>query len=243
MSGGRRGAAGWPPSRRTRPFSLVGWATGSPCGDAGVSACPLGAVAASYAPGGQPARHTCHRDPARPARSASTPRGPPRYSAGCRRPRLPSLARVAAAAAAWPMWRSRASERACQAGRSKFFFFAGWWAARLEQEARSRAWLCPPRRHKHDSGPLRRLAATCSARSLPPACVRMAFACSAAHGGVATATRPVAFSGRLRGVLAGARGTWAGVVLGHKTAVLEVMPQVGQPPTVLASRAFSSFDN
>ena len=43
-----------------------------------------GAAAASYAPGGQPARHTCHRDPARPARSASTPRGPPRYSAGCR---------------------------------------------------------------------------------------------------------------------------------------------------------------
>ncbi len=30
VSGGRRGAAGWPPSRRTRPFSLVGWATGSP---------------------------------------------------------------------------------------------------------------------------------------------------------------------------------------------------------------------
>ena len=43
-----------------------------------------GAAAASYAPGGQPARHTCHRDPARPAHSASTPRGPPRYSGGCR---------------------------------------------------------------------------------------------------------------------------------------------------------------
>jgi len=108
---------------------------------------------------------------------------------------------------------------------------------RLEQEARSRDWLCPPRRHKHASGPLRRLAATCSARSLPPACVRMAFACSAAHGGVVTATRPVAFSGRLRGVLAGARGTWAGVVLGHKTAVLEVMPQVGQPRCGIVSKS------
>ena len=43
-----------------------------------------GAAAASYAPGGQPARHTCHREPAGPARSASTPRAPPRYSAGCR---------------------------------------------------------------------------------------------------------------------------------------------------------------
>ena len=37
------------------------------------------------------------------------------------------------------------------------------------------------------------------------------------------------FGGRLRGVLAGARGTWAGVVLGHKTAVLAKLPQVGQP--------------
>ena len=109
-------------------------------------------------------------------------------------------------------------------------FSAGRWAARLEQEARSRAWLCPPRRHKHASGPLRRLAATRSARHLPPACVRMAFACSAAHGGVVTATRPVAFSGRLRGVLVGARGTWAGVVLGgHRTAVLAKLPQAGQP--------------
>ena len=98
-----------------------------------------------------------------------------------RLPRLPSLAR-AAAAAAWPMWRSRASERACR-GRSKFFF-VGWWAARLEQEARSRVWLCPPRRHKHTSRPLPRLAAIRSARSLPPARVRMASARSAARGGV-----------------------------------------------------------
>ena len=37
------------------------------------------------------------------------------------------------------------------------------------------------------------------------------------------------FGGRLRGVLAGARGTWAGVVLGHKTAVLAKLPQAGQP--------------
>ena len=60
---------------------------------------------------------------------------------------------------------------------------------------------------------------------------------SAAHGGVVTTTRPVAFSGRLRGVLAGARGTWAGVVLGHKTAVLEVMPQVGQPRCGIVSKS------
>ena len=55
-----------------------------------------GAAAASYAPGGQPARHTCHHDPARPAWSASTPRGPPRYSAGCRGyPALGSARRAA----------------------------------------------------------------------------------------------------------------------------------------------------
>ena len=46
-----------------------------------------------------------------------------------------------------------------------------------------------------------------------------------------------AFSGRLRGVLAGARGTWAGVVLGHRTAVLEVMPQVGQPRCGIVSKS------
>ena len=187
-----------------------------------------GAAVASYAPGGQPARHTCHRDPARPARSASTPRGPPRYSAGCR----------GYPASAARRGRDRAVDRA--SARSIEVFSAGWRAARLEQEAHSRAWLCPPRRHKHASGPLRRLAATRSARSLPPACVRMAFACSEARGSVVTAvtaTRPVAFSGRLRGVLAGARGTWAGVVLGHRTAVLEVMPQVGQPRCGIVSKS------
>ena len=92
----------------------------------------------------------------------------------------------------------RAVDRA--SARSIEVFSAGWRAARLEQEAYSRAWLCPPRRHKHASGPLRRLAATRSARSLPPACVRMAFACSEARGSVVTAvtaTRPVAFSGAL----------------------------------------------
>ena len=132
----------------------------------------------------------------------------------------------------------RAVDRA--SARSIEVFSAGWRAAWLEQEAHSRAWLCPPRRHKHASGPLRRLAATRSARSLPPACVRMAFACSEARGSVVTAvtaTRPVAFSGRLRGVLAGARGTWAGVVLGHKTAVLEVMPQMGQPRCGIVSKS------
>ena len=107
-----------------------------------------------------------------------------------RLPRLPSLG------AARPRSRGR-----CRASaRSIEVFSAGWRAARLEQEAHSRAWLCPPRRHKHASGPLRRLAATRSARSLPPACVRMAFACSEARGSVVTAvtaTRPVAFSGAL----------------------------------------------
>ena len=85
MSGGRRAAAGRPPSLHTRPC-LAQSATGSLPRRRGATArVPYhGAAAASYAPGGQPARLTCHRDPARPARSASTPRGPPRYSAGCR---------------------------------------------------------------------------------------------------------------------------------------------------------------
>ena len=87
VSGGRRGAAGWPPSRRTRPFSLVGWATGSPCGATwGVSACPPGAVAATYVPGGQPARCTCRSDPPRPA---SAPAG---HTAAARRLRVTQLA-------------------------------------------------------------------------------------------------------------------------------------------------------
>ena len=45
------------------------------------------------------------------------------------------------------------------------------------------------------------------------------------------------FSGRFKGVLARARGTWAGVVLGHRTAVLEVMPQVGQPRCGIVSKS------
>ena len=45
------------------------------------------------------------------------------------------------------------------------------------------------------------------------------------------------FGGRLRGVLAGARGTWAGVVLGHKAAVLGVMPQAGQPHCGIVSKS------
>ena len=85
MSGGRRAAAGRPPSLNTRPC-LAQSATGSLPRRRGATAhVPYqGAAAASYAPGVQPARHTCHRDPARPAHSASTPRGPPRYSGGCR---------------------------------------------------------------------------------------------------------------------------------------------------------------
>ena len=84
-SGGRRAAAGRPPSLRTRPC-LARRATGSlPRRLAATARVPyVGAAAASCAPSGQPARHTCHREPAGPARSASTPRGPPRYSAGCR---------------------------------------------------------------------------------------------------------------------------------------------------------------
>ena len=82
---GCRTAAGRPQSLRTRPC-LAGRVTGSLARRRGATArVPYGgAAAASYAPGGQWAWHTCHRDPARPARSASTPRGPPRYSAGCR---------------------------------------------------------------------------------------------------------------------------------------------------------------
>ena len=85
VSGGRRAAAGRPPSLNTRPC-LAQSATGSLPRRRGATAhVPYqGAAAASYAPGWQPARHTCHRDPARPAHSASTPRGPPRYSGGCR---------------------------------------------------------------------------------------------------------------------------------------------------------------
>ena len=45
------------------------------------------------------------------------------------------------------------------------------------------------------------------------------------------------FSGRFKGVLARARGTWAGVVLGHKAAVLGVMPQAGQPHCGIVSKS------
>ena len=190
MSGGRRGAAGWPPSRRTRPFSLVGWATGSPVwrrpatwGQRVPPRCCSSILRARWAAG------TAHMPP-RPG-TTGTQRQHATWSTALlgRLPRLPSLG-----GAARPRSRGRSSERAVEV------FSAGWRAARLEQEAHSRAWLCPPRRHKHASGPLRRLAATRSARSLPPACVRMAFACSEARGSVVTAvtaTRPVAFSGAL----------------------------------------------
>ena len=67
------------------PVSLGGRQQAAPCGDVVSSrAPPAGAAAATCAPSGQPARHTCRSDPARPAHSASTPRGPPRYSGGCR---------------------------------------------------------------------------------------------------------------------------------------------------------------
>ena len=54
------------------------------CGDVVSSRAPPAAAAATYVPGGQPARCTCRSDPPRPAHSASTPRGPPRYSGGRR---------------------------------------------------------------------------------------------------------------------------------------------------------------
>ena len=189
VSGGRRGAAGWPPSRRTRPFSLVGWATGSPV----------------RRRGGQRVPPRCCSSILRARWAAGTAHMPPRPgTTGTQRQHATwSTALLGTAAVTQPRRRARrgrdrAVDRA--SARSIEVFSAGWRAARLEQEAHSRAWLCPPRRHKHASGPLRRLAATRSARSLPPACVRMAFACSEARGSVVTAvtaTRPVAFSGAL----------------------------------------------
>ena len=78
--------------------------------------------------------------------------------------------------------RGRAAATCREVDRSLFCGLMG--GAALEQEARSRVWLRPPLRHKHTSRPLPRLAAIRSARSLPPACVRMASTCSAARGGV-----------------------------------------------------------
>jgi len=71
---------------------------------------PAGAAAATCAPSGQPARHTCRSDPARPAHSASTPRGPPRYSGGCRG--YPASAAVV---------RASSRSRRCERERSKSF--------------------------------------------------------------------------------------------------------------------------
>ena len=119
VSGGRRGAAGWPPSRRTRPFSLVGWATGSPCSDdVGVSACPPGAVAATYVPGGQPARCTCRSDPPRPASAPAGHTAALRAHVGCRVTQHSSPAAGSCIADRSPKTRSRFTRRRV-AGSSK----------------------------------------------------------------------------------------------------------------------------
>ena len=66
------------------PVSLGGRQQAAPCGDVVSSRAPPAAAAETYVPCGQPARCTCRSDPPRPAHSASTPRGPPRYSGGRR---------------------------------------------------------------------------------------------------------------------------------------------------------------
>jgi len=116
VSGGRRGAAGWPPSRRTRPFSLVGWATGSPVrrrgGQRVPPRCCSSILRARWAAG------TAHMPP-RPG-TTGTQRQHATWSTALlgRLPRLPSLG-----GAARPRSRGRSSERAVD--RSLFCGLAG----------------------------------------------------------------------------------------------------------------------
>ena len=180
MSGGRRGAADWPPSRRTRPFSLVGWATGSPCGATwGVSACPPGAVAATYVPGGQPARCTCRSDPPRPA---SAPAGHTAALPSTRRlPRYPALLAARAPAGLWIDRRRRDRD-------SRFTRRAGGLKATIAQKPTLERLGVQPEAHERGAA---QAAGACSARTLTPACLRMACASSAPRRGAATATPSV----------------------------------------------------
>ena len=98
-----------------------------PCGDVVSSRAPPAAAAETYVPCGQPARCTCRSDPPRPAHSASTPRGPPRYSGG----------RRGYPASGAGGGRDRATRRRSR-GRSKSFLRVGG------RRGAATAWLCPP---------------------------------------------------------------------------------------------------
>jgi len=159
---GCRTAAGRPQSLRTRPC-LAQSATGSLPRRRGATARvpywelllhPTRQVGSRHATHATATRHDRHAAPARHVGHRVT-----RQAAAVTQPR-----RRRAAAAARPI-AHRAGARAEVDRRWVVCFFLR--AAWLEQEARSRAWLCPPRRHKRASAPLRRLAATRSARSLP----------------------------------------------------------------------------
>ena len=90
VSGGRRGAAGWPPSRRTRPFSLVGWATGSPVWRRGGQRVPPRCCSSNLRAGW--AAGTLHV-PKRPAATGISASRPHCCATGARRlPRYPALA-------------------------------------------------------------------------------------------------------------------------------------------------------
>ena len=137
VSGGRRAAAGRPPSLRTRPCLARRATAGSPLRRRGQLACPTSSccrnLRAVWAAG------TLHV-PQRPA-ATGTQRQHATWAAALlgRPPRLPSLRRRR---------RPRSSD-APPIARSIEVFSAGWQA---RWRGVATAWLCPPQRHKHASG-------------------------------------------------------------------------------------------
>ena len=117
------------------PVSLGGRQQAAPCGDVVSSRAPPAGAAATYLPGGQPARCTCRSDPPRPA---SAPAGHTAALPSTRRlPRYPALGR---ASSGWLADRSPKT-------RSRFAIHTSGWRAQsyYSSEAHARAPRCTAR--------------------------------------------------------------------------------------------------
>ena len=142
----------------------------APCGDVVSSRAPPAGAAATYLPGGQPARCTCRSDPPRPA---SAPAG---HTAA-----LPSTHRLPR----YPALGLRIDRRRRDRD-SRFTRRAGGLKATIAQKPTLERLGVQPEAHERGAA---QAAGACSARTLTPACLRMACASSEA-GGHHGAVRP-----------------------------------------------------
>ena len=118
------------------PVSLGGRQQAAPCGDVVSSRAPPAGAAATYLPGGQPARCTCRSDPPRPA---SAPAGHTAALPSTRRlPRYPAA--LGRASSGWLVDRSPKT-------RSRFAIHTSGWRAQsyYSSEAHARAPRCTAR--------------------------------------------------------------------------------------------------